>query len=43
VAAGVEAAGITKVVLRMEWFDLPQDRMLHSPELFRDLVLPAFR
>ena len=39
----LEAAGITKVVLRMQWFDLPQDRMLHSLELFRQKVLPAFR
>ena len=37
------AAGITKVVLRMQWYDLPQDRMLRSLELFRDEVLPAFR
>lgn len=39
----LEAAGVTKVVLRMQWYDLPQDRMLHSLELFRDRVLPAFR
>ena len=41
--SALQAAGITKVVLRMQWFDLPQDRMLHSLELFRQRVLPAFR
>lgn len=39
----LEAAGITKVVLRMQWYDLPQDRVLRSLQLFRDQVLPAFR
>lgn len=39
----LEAAGVTKVVLRMQWFDLPQERVLHSLELFRNHVLPHFR
>lgn len=35
------AAGITTVVLRMQWYDLPQDRVLHTLRLFREQVLPA--
>jgi alkanesulfonate monooxygenase SsuD/methylene tetrahydromethanopterin reductase-like flavin-dependent oxidoreductase (luciferase family) len=38
----LEAQGFTYVILRMQWFDLPQERMLHTLELFRDEVLPAF-
>lgn len=38
----LEAMGITHVILRMQWYDLPQDRMLQTLELFRDRVLPAF-
>lgn len=39
----LEAMGITKVILRMQWHSLLQDRMLRTLELFRDEVLPAFR
>ncbi len=39
----VEAAGITTVVLRMQWFGLPQDQVLHSLQLFAERVLPAFQ
>jgi hypothetical protein len=39
----IEAAGVTTVILRMQWFDLPQDRVLHSLELFAQRVLPAFQ
>jgi alkanesulfonate monooxygenase SsuD/methylene tetrahydromethanopterin reductase-like flavin-dependent oxidoreductase (luciferase family) len=38
----LEADGITYVVLRMQWFDLPQERMLQSLQLFKDEVLPHF-
>jgi alkanesulfonate monooxygenase SsuD/methylene tetrahydromethanopterin reductase-like flavin-dependent oxidoreductase (luciferase family) len=38
----LEAGGFTYVVLRMQWFDLAQDRMLQTLEMFRDHVLPAF-
>lgn len=38
----LEAIGITHVILRMQWFDLPQDRMLQTLETFRTEVLPAF-
>jgi len=34
--------GITDVILRMQWFDLPQERMLETLRLFRDRVRPAF-
>jgi len=39
----LEAIGITHVILRMQWFDLPHERMLQTLELFRDEVLPAFQ
>jgi hypothetical protein len=38
----LEAQGFTYVILRMQWFDLPQERVLHTLELFRDEVQPAF-
>ena len=38
----LEASGFTYVVLRMQWFDLTQQRMLHTLEMFRDHVRPAF-
>lgn len=37
----LEAQGFTYVILRMQWFDLPQDRMLRTLELFRDQVRPT--
>ncbi|GAA2399026.1 hypothetical protein GCM10010191_02270 [Actinomadura vinacea] len=38
----LEANGITYVILRMQWYDLDQDRMLQTLETFRDRVLPHF-
>ncbi len=38
----LEAAGITYVVLRMQWFDLAQEQVLATLALFRDEVLPHF-
>ncbi len=38
----LEAGGITYVVLRMQWFDLPQEQVLATVDLFRDEVLPHF-
>src|SRR6266496_420036 len=38
----LESHGFTYVVLRMQWFDLPQERMLQTLETFRDHVRPAF-
>ncbi len=39
----VEAAGVTTVILRMQWFGLAQEAVLHSLELFAQRVLPAFQ
>jgi len=39
----LEVQGLTYVILRMQWYDLPQERMLATLESFRDFVLPAFR
>ena len=38
----LEALGVTYVVLRAQWFDLPHEQVLRTLELFRDEVLPAF-
>jgi hypothetical protein len=38
----LEAQGFTYVVLRMQWYDLPHERMLQTLESFRDHVRPAF-
>lgn len=38
----LEDIGITHVVLRMQWYDLPTARMMRTLELFRDQVLPEF-
>lgn len=38
----LEAQGFTYVILRMQWYDLSQKDMLHTLELFRNYVLPAF-
>lgn len=38
----LEAQGFTYVVLRMQWFDLAQDRMLQTLQMFKDHVRPAF-
>lgn len=39
----LEAQGFTTVILRAQWYDLPQEQVLRTLELFRDEVLPAFR
>lgn len=39
----LEAQGITYVILRMQWFDLPHEQVLHSLRLFSCDVLPFFR
>jgi alkanesulfonate monooxygenase SsuD/methylene tetrahydromethanopterin reductase-like flavin-dependent oxidoreductase (luciferase family) len=39
----LERIGISHVILRMQWYDLPLERMLQTLELFRTRVLPAFR
>jgi alkanesulfonate monooxygenase SsuD/methylene tetrahydromethanopterin reductase-like flavin-dependent oxidoreductase (luciferase family) len=39
----LEAQGLTYIVLRMQWYDLPQDQVLKTMRLFRDEVLPEFR
>lgn len=38
----LEEIGITHCILRMQWYDLPTERMLKTLTLFRDRVLPAF-
>jgi len=38
----LQSQGITHVILRAQWFDLPQERMLQTLQLFRDRVRPAF-
>lgn len=38
----LESLGITHVVLRAQWYDLPQERVLRTLELFGRDVLPAF-
>jgi alkanesulfonate monooxygenase SsuD/methylene tetrahydromethanopterin reductase-like flavin-dependent oxidoreductase (luciferase family) len=38
----LEAQGFTYVILRMQWFDLAQEQMLRTLELFRDHVRPVF-
>ena len=38
----LEAQGFTYVILRMQWFDMAQEQMLRTLELFRDHVRPAF-
>jgi len=39
----LESLGVTCVILRMQWYDLPQDRALKTLALFRDEVMPHFR
>jgi alkanesulfonate monooxygenase SsuD/methylene tetrahydromethanopterin reductase-like flavin-dependent oxidoreductase (luciferase family) len=38
----LEQAGVTYVVLRAQWYDLPQAQLLRTLELFRDHIRPAF-
>lgn len=39
----LEAQGLTYIVLRMQWYELAQDQVLRTLELFKNEVLPAFR
>lgn len=39
----LEAQGVTDIVLRMQWFDLPHERMIKTLRLFREEVLPRLR
>jgi len=39
----LEAAGVTTVILRAQWYDLPQEEVLDTLRLFADEVLPAMR
>ncbi len=39
----LEAQGLTYIVLRMQWYELGQEQVLRTLELFKDEVLPAFR
>lgn len=39
----LEAQGLTYIVLRMQWYDLAQEQVLRTLELFKNDVLPAFR
>ncbi|MEW2354430.1 LLM class flavin-dependent oxidoreductase [Spirillospora sp. NPDC029432] len=39
----LEAQGLTYVILRAQWYDLPQAQVLKTLETFRTEVLPAFR
>lgn len=39
----LEAQGVDHIVLRMQWYDMPQDQVLNTLELFRAEVLPAFQ
>lgn len=39
----LEAQGLTYIVLRMQWFELAQEQVLRTLELFKNEVLPAFR
>lgn len=39
----LEAQGLTYIVLRMQWFELGQEQVLKTLELFKNEVLPSFR
>ncbi len=39
----LEAQGLTYIVLRAQWYDLPQEQVLATLELFKNEVLPHFR
>ena len=39
----LDADGITYVILRMQWYDLPHERMLQTLKMFREQVRPAFQ
>ena len=39
----LEAGGVTYVILRAQWYELGQEQVLKTLELFKNEVLPAFR
>lgn len=39
----LEAQGLTYIVLRMQWYELQQEQVLRTLEMFKNEVLPAFR
>lgn len=39
----LEDQGLTHVILRAQWYGLPQEQVLATLQLFKDEVLPAFR
>ncbi|MBE1536986.1 LLM class flavin-dependent oxidoreductase [Actinomadura algeriensis] len=39
----LEAQGLTYVILRAQWYELGQEQVLRTLELFKNEVLPAFR
>ncbi|URM93877.1 LLM class flavin-dependent oxidoreductase [Actinomadura madurae] len=39
----LEADGLTYVILRAQWYDLGQEQVLRTLEIFKNEVLPAFR
>lgn len=39
----LEAQGLTYIVLRMQWYQLGQEQVLKTLELFKNEVLPSFR
>jgi alkanesulfonate monooxygenase SsuD/methylene tetrahydromethanopterin reductase-like flavin-dependent oxidoreductase (luciferase family) len=39
----LEAQGMTYIVLRMQWYQLDQEQVLKTLELFKNEVLPSFR
>jgi alkanesulfonate monooxygenase SsuD/methylene tetrahydromethanopterin reductase-like flavin-dependent oxidoreductase (luciferase family) len=40
---GLKAAGVTKIIVRMQWPDLPVDEALHTMDIFASRVMPKFR
>ncbi|MFD1858339.1 LLM class flavin-dependent oxidoreductase [Aeromicrobium camelliae] len=39
----LEAQGLTYIILRMQWYGLPQEQVLATLDMFKNDVLPAFR
>lgn len=39
----LEAQGLTHIILRAQWYGLPQEQVLATLEMFKNDVLPAFR
>jgi alkanesulfonate monooxygenase SsuD/methylene tetrahydromethanopterin reductase-like flavin-dependent oxidoreductase (luciferase family) len=40
--AELQELGVCYVIVRMQWYDLPQERLLSTLRLFRDEVMPHF-